>query len=210
MNVTQKLDKVTEQKIETINTEKDEMNAKFENHKMIIKSSISSDKKFLEEIIDTLTLSLEKANNEINQLKHANTSKSDKLKRHEDIQKELREKLTLLEENTDQQLVEQINNLRTELLNIVSNENNTATQPKAINNEQNVRNNQSANSDENTQNFEDGKQIKCDIVILMDSNRKFLQKNRLFPVKMCTSFPAQQFKRQMKYYVIQSFMDSIP
>ena len=61
MNVTQKLDKVTEQKIETINTEKDEMNAKFENHKMIIKSSISSDKKLLEEKIDTLTLSLEKS-----------------------------------------------------------------------------------------------------------------------------------------------------
>ena len=33
--MTQKLDKVTEQKIETINVEKDEMNAKFENHKMI-------------------------------------------------------------------------------------------------------------------------------------------------------------------------------
>ena len=58
--MTQKLDKVTEQKIETINVEKDEMNAKFENHKMIIKSSISSDKKLLEEKIDTLTLSLEK------------------------------------------------------------------------------------------------------------------------------------------------------
>ena len=74
-----------------ISSEKDEMNAKFENHKMIIKSSISSDKKLLEEKIDTLTLSLEKANNEINQLKRANTSKPDKLKRHEDIQKELRE-----------------------------------------------------------------------------------------------------------------------
>ena len=157
------------------------MNAKFENHKMIIKSSISSDKKLLEEKIDTLTLSLEKANNEINQLKRANTSKSDKLKRHEDIQKELREKLTLLEENTDQQLVEKINNLRTKLLNIVSNENNTATQPKAINNEQNARNNESANSDENTQNFEDEKQIKCDVVILMVPIENSCKKNRLFP-----------------------------
>ena len=149
LNVTQKLNKVTEQKIETINAEKDEMNAKFENHKMIIKSSISSHKKLLEEKMDTLTLSVEKANNEINQLMCTNTSKSDKLKRHEDIQKELREKLTLLEENTDQQLVENINNLRTELLKIVSNENNKATQPKTANNKQNARNNESANSDEN-------------------------------------------------------------
>ena len=95
LNVTQKLDKVTEQRIETINAEEDEMNSKFENHKMIIKSSISSDKKLLEEKTETLTLNLEKANNEINQLMRANTSKSDKLKRHEDIQKELREKLTI-------------------------------------------------------------------------------------------------------------------
>ena len=94
LNVTQKLDKVTEQKIETINAEKDEMNAKFENHKMIIKSSISSDKKLLEEKIETLTPNLEKANNEVNHLMRANTSKSDKLIRHEDIQKELREKIT--------------------------------------------------------------------------------------------------------------------
>ena len=106
LNVTQKLDKVTEPKIETINAEKDEMSAKFENHKMIIKSSISSDKNLLEEKIETLTLNLEKANNEINQIMRANTLK---LKRHEDIRKELREKLTLLEENTDQQLVEKIN-----------------------------------------------------------------------------------------------------
>ena len=66
-------------------------------------------------------------------------------------------------------------------MNIVSNENNTATQPKTTNNEQNGRNNESANSDENTQNFENKKQIKCDIVTLMDSNGKFLQKNRLVP-----------------------------
>ena len=99
-----------------------------------------------------------------------------------------------------------INNLRTELLNIVSNENNTATQPKTTNNEQNARNNESANSDENTQNFENKKQIKCDIVTLMDSNGKFLQKNRLFPNKNMYIIPcptiqrASEILRKAKFY----------
>ena len=91
-------------------------------------------------------------------------------------------------------------------MNIVSNENNIATQPKTTNNEQNARNSEGANSDENTQNFENEEQIKCDVVILMNSNRKFVQKYRLFPNENVYIIPcptvqkASKILRNPKFY----------
>ena len=97
LKVTQKLDHVAETKIETINVAKDEINAKLEDHKMKAKSNITSNKKLLDEKIEALKSDLVKAYDEINQLKRANDSKSDKIKNCEEINRELREKLQSVE-----------------------------------------------------------------------------------------------------------------
>ena len=78
--LTQKLEHITETKIETINVEKDEINTKFEDNKMKIKSNVSSGKKLLDDKIDALHSDLQKANDKINQLKCPNDSKSNKIR----------------------------------------------------------------------------------------------------------------------------------
>ena len=83
--LTQKLEHITETKIETISVEKDEINAKFEGYKMKIKYNISSDKKLLDDKVDALHSDLQKANDEINQLKSANDSNLNKIRNCKEI-----------------------------------------------------------------------------------------------------------------------------
>ena len=54
---------------------------------MTVKSNITSDKKLLDKRIEALKLNLEKAYDEISQLKRANDSKFDKVKNCEEITK---------------------------------------------------------------------------------------------------------------------------
>ena len=117
LKVTQKLDHVAETKIETISVAKDEINAKLEDHKMIVKSNITSDKKLLDEKIEALKLDLEKAYDEISQLKSANDSKSDKIKNFEEINRELREKLQSGEESTSKEIQEKLIMFKDDFLN---------------------------------------------------------------------------------------------
>ena len=63
------------------NVAKDKINAKLEDHKMKVKLNITSDKKLLDGRIEALKLDLEKAYDEISQLKCANDSKSGKIKK---------------------------------------------------------------------------------------------------------------------------------
>ena len=186
LKVTQKLDHVAETKIETINVAKDEINAKLEDHKMIVKSNITSDKKLLDEKIEALKLNLDKAYDEISQLKRANDSKSDKIKNCEEINRELREKLQPGEESTSKEIQDKLTMFKDDFLN--ENKIKTAVidflEHQAKSNE--VQQNDQMhilNLDLPTPNHtkRDDKQIKSVIVILMDSNRKYIQRNRLFP-----------------------------
>ena len=153
---------------------------------MIVKSNITSDKKLLDEKIEALNLDLEKANDEISQLKHANDSKSDKIKNCEEINRELREKLQSVEESTSKEIQEKLTMFKDDFLN--ENKIQMAVidfmEHQAKSNE--VQQNDQMhilNLDPPTSNHtkRDDKQIKCDIVIQTDSNRKYFQRNKLFP-----------------------------
>ena len=153
---------------------------------MIVKSNITSDKKLLDEKIEALKLDLEKAYDEISQLKRANDSESDKIKNCEEINKELREKLQSVEESTCKEIQEKLIMFKDDFLN--ENKIQTAVidfmehQAKSNEVQQNDRMH-ILNLDPPTSNQtkRDDKQIKCDIVILMDSNRKYIQRNKLSP-----------------------------
>ena len=71
-NAFQKLDKLVDEKIQIINIEKDDINSKFEDHKMKVKSDRASEKASLEQKIDTLTSDLKKSQR---QYQSAKTSK---------------------------------------------------------------------------------------------------------------------------------------
>ena len=186
LKLTQKLDHVAERKIETINVAKDEINAKLEDHKMIVKSKITSDKKLLDEKIEALKLDLEKAYDEISQLKRANDSKSDKIKNCEEINRELRKKLQSVEESTSKEIQEKMimfkddflneNKIQTAVIDFI--EHQAESNDVQQNNRMHILNLDPPTSNQTKR---DDKQIKCDIVILMDSNRKYIQRNKLFP-----------------------------
>ena len=103
-----KLDKIAEEKIHTIQVEKDEINTQFEDHKINIKNEISSSKVLIEEEMNTLSADLKKATNDINQLKRANDSKSDKLRKIKETHKNLWETLNKNAIDTTERVKEQI------------------------------------------------------------------------------------------------------
>ena len=84
---------------------------------MKVKSDIATEKVSLEQKIDTLTSDLKKANNNINQLKQANDSKTDKLKNVEEANKELLQTLKNYKENNTTLVQVQLDKFKNESLN---------------------------------------------------------------------------------------------
>ena len=115
-NAFQKLDKLVDEKIQIINIEKDDINSKFEDRKMKVKSDIALEKASLEQKIDTLTSDLKKANDNINQLKRSNDSKTDKLKNVEEANKERLQTLKNYKENNTALVQEQLDKFKNESL----------------------------------------------------------------------------------------------
>ena len=103
-----KLDKIAEEKIHTIQVEKDEIDTQFEDHKIKIKNKIASSKVLIEEEMNTLSADVKKAMNDINQLKRANDSKSDKLRKIEETHKNLWENLNKNAIDTTERVNKQI------------------------------------------------------------------------------------------------------
>ena len=96
----QKIEQLTEQKIQSIQIERDEINTKFENYKVKAKSDLSLNKTLTEQKINDLSFDLQKVTEEINQLKRANDSKNDKIKNIEETNKQLFQSVHISEENT--------------------------------------------------------------------------------------------------------------
>ena len=84
---------------------------------MKVKSDIATEKVSLEQKIDTLTSDLKKANNNINQLKQENDSKTDKLKNVEEANKELLQTLKNYKENNTTLVQVELDKFKNESLN---------------------------------------------------------------------------------------------
>ena len=80
----QKIEQLTEQKIQTIQIERDEINTKFEKCKVKEKSDLTLNKTPTEQKINVLFSDLQNVNEEIDQLKRANDSKPNKIKNIEE------------------------------------------------------------------------------------------------------------------------------
>ena len=83
---------------------------------MKVKSDIATEKVSLEQKMDTLTSDLKKANN-INHLKQANDSKTDKLKNVEEANKKLLQTLRNYKENNTTLVQVQLDKFKNESLN---------------------------------------------------------------------------------------------
>ena len=149
---------------------------------MKVKSDIATEKVSLEQKIDTLTSDLKKANNNINQLKQANDSKTDKLKNVEEANKELLQTLKNYKENNTTLVQVQLDKFKNESLNekkiqksvIEFMEQQSNVQTKITKDTKNKSAGAKVTQSSTT------KDIKSDIIILlMDSNKKFLDKNKL-------------------------------
>ena len=201
--LTQKLEYITETKIETmsINVEKDEINAKFEDYKMKIKSNMSSDMKLLDDKIDALHSDLQKANDEINQLKSANESKSNKIRNCEGTNKELKEQLQLIEETSIKELNDKLKLFKDDFLS------EDKIQAAVINfmehqsksNELHPKSNEtgvhipSLDPDIPKHTKRNDKHTECDIVMLMDSRKDIFKETDYFQAKKkFTLYPAQR------------------
>ena len=151
---------------------------------MKVKSDIASEKASLEQKIYTLISDLKKAHDNINQLKQANDSKTDKLKNVEEANKELLQTLNNYKENNTTLVQEQLDKFKNESLNekkiqksvIEFMEQQSNVQTKITKDTKNKSAGAKVTQSSTT------KDIKSDIIILlMDSNKKFLDKNKLFP-----------------------------
>ena len=149
---------------------------------MKVKSDIATEKVSLEQKINTLTSDLKKANNNINQLKQANDSKTDKLKNVEEANKELLQTLKNYKENNTTLVQVQLDKFKNESLN-------EKKIQKSVIEFMEQQSNVQTRITKDTKNKSAGakvtqssttKDIKSDIIILlMDSNKKFLDKNKL-------------------------------
>ena len=189
----QKIEQLTEQKIQSIQIERDDINTKFENYKVKVKSDLSLNKTLTEQKINDLSFDLQKVTQEINQLKRANDSKNDKIKNIEETNKQLFQSVHKSEESTAKMVQEQINKIEIETINndkiqkAVFDFMEQQSKVPITDQQSNRNHNNSIHKDNQVDKsdtpprFREEKQIKCDIVVLIDSNGKYLQKNKLFP-----------------------------
>ena len=181
-NMYWKIDQLTEEKIQEINIERDAINTQFEDYKIKIKSDTALEKMLIDQKIDTLTSDLKKVYNDMDQLQRANNSKTDKLKNLEETNKQLLETLHKYEE----QLQEKLEVFKQEYLNeetiqksVIAFMEQQSPKLPITTDENDIDLQSSRNAKDNPATTQ--KQINSKIIVLMDSNRKFIDKNKLFP-----------------------------
>ena len=181
-NMYRKIDQLTEEKIQEINIERDAINTQFEDYKIKIKSDTALEKMLIDQKIDALTSDLKKVYNDMDQLQRANNSKTDKLKNLEETNKQLLETLHKYEE----QLQEKLEVFKQEHLNdetiqksVIAFMEQQSPKLPITTDENDIDLQSSRNAKDNPATTQ--KQINSNIIILMDSNRKFIDKNKLFP-----------------------------
>ena len=180
--IIEKLNEVAERKLQTIQSEKTEQVSLFEDFKVRQKNNWSAQKLLMDEVVQGVSKSIE----EIHILKKANMSKSDKIKKCEETLKEMS---TKVESKHSQQLsVNQIEEkVETLFFDLVK--------KQSVSNR--INQNSLVNQDDSTAGYSESVQdkvqpkykkhnlprsrVKCDIVILMDSNRRFISKKRISP-----------------------------
>ena len=181
-NMYRKIDRLTEEKIQEINIERDAINTQFEDYKIKIKSDTALEKMLIDQKIDALTSDLKKVYNDMDQLQRANNSKTDKQKNLEETNKQLLETLHKYEE----QLQEKLEVFKQEHLNeetiqksvIAFMEQQSPKLPITAD-ENDIDLQSSRNAKDNPATTQ--KQINSNIIVLMGSNRKFIDRNKLFP-----------------------------
>ena len=181
-NMYRKIDQLTEEKIQEINIERDAINTQFEDYKIKIKSDTALEKMLIDQKIDALTSDLKKVYNDMDQLQRANNSKTDKLKNLEEANKQLPETLHKYEE----QLQEKLEVFKQEHLNeetiqksVIAFMEQQSPKLPITTDENDIDLQSSRNAKDNPATTQ--KQINSKIIVLMDSNRKFIDKNKLFP-----------------------------
>ena len=203
-----KIDQLTEEKIQEINIERDAINTQFEDYKIKIKSDTALEKMLIDQKIDALTSDLKKVYNDMDQLQRANNSKTDKLKNLEETNKQLLETLHKYEE----QLQEKLEVFKQEHLNEETIQKSVIAfmeqqSPKLpITTDENDIDLQSLrNAKDNPATTQ--KQINSNIIVLMDSNRKFIDKNKLFPNEKALILACPTIERGREILQQKKFVD---
>ena len=165
---------------------KPELVSSFKDFKVRQKNDWGTKKLLMGEVVQELHTGVSKSIEEINLLKKANMSKSDKIKKCEDTLKEMSTKVE--SEHSQQLNVNQIEEkVETLFVDVVK--------KQSVSNR--INQNSTVNQDASTTGYSESVQdkvqpkykehnlprsrVKCDIVILMDSNRRFINKKRLSP-----------------------------
>ena len=131
--------------------------------------------------MNTLSADLKKATNDINQLKRANDSKSDKLRKIEETHKNLWETLNKNAIDITEPVNEQISQFKNESLNQENVQKVVLELMEKQSPQQPSTNKTNSTKDQSTSDKAHPKQIKLDVIILMDSIREFVNKKKLFP-----------------------------
>ena len=181
-NMYRKINQLTKEKIQEINIERDAINTQFEDYKIKIKSDTALEKMLIDQKIDALTSDMKKVYNDMDQLQRANNVKTDKLKNLEETNKQLLETLHKYEEQLQEKLEvfkqEHLNEETIEKSVIAFMEQQSPKLPITTD-ENDIDLQSSRNAKDNPATTQ--KQINSNIIVLMDSNRKFIDKNKLFP-----------------------------
>ena len=181
-NMYRKIDQLTEEKIQEINIERDAINTQFEDYKIKIKSDTELEKILIDQKIDALTSDLKKVYNDMDQLQRANNSKTDKLKNLEETNKQLLETLHKYEEQLQEKLEvfkEEHLNKETIQKSVIAFMEQQSSKLPITTDENDIDLQSSRNAKDNQATTQ--KQINSNIIVLMDSNREFIDKNKLFP-----------------------------
>ena len=184
--IIEELNEVAEKKLQAIQSEKTELVSLFKGFKVRQKNDWTTQKLLMHEAVQELHTGVSKSIEEMDVLKKANMSKSDKIKKCQDTLKEMS---TKVESKHSQQLsVNQIEEkVETLFLDLVK--------KQSVSNR--INQSSSVNQDDSTAGYSESVQdkiqpkykeynlprsrVKCDIVILMDSSRRFISKKRLSP-----------------------------
>ena len=179
--IIEKLNEVVEKKIQTIQPEKIELVSLFEDFKVRQKNDWTTQKLLMDEVVQELHSGVSKSIEEIDILKKANMSKSDKIKKCEETLKEMSTKVESKhsQQFSVNQIEEKVETLFFDLI-----------KKQSVSNR--INQNSLVDQDDSTAGYSEFAQdkvgpkykernlprtrVKCDIVILMDSNRRFISK----------------------------------
>ena len=179
--IIEKLNEVAEKKLQTIQSVKTELVSIFEDFKVRQKNDWTTQKLLMDKVVQELHSCVSKCIEEIDILIKANMSKSDKIKKCEETLKEMS---TKMESKHSQQLV--VNQIEEKVETLLFD----LVMKQSVSNR--IKQNSLVNQDDSTAGYSESAQgkvqpkykecnllrsrVKCDIVILMDSNRRFISK----------------------------------